>query len=1041
MKWQKDTPIRRIDNPSKIGQTTGVARPRAGLLYYGVRWADGTNDYVAEDQLELQGDIDDKDIFELIKASRYGRADDLRRNLTHVHLSGKLANLVYSMGVTNTDFYPHQYKPLLTLLESPASGLLIADEVGLGKTIEAGIVWTELRAREDMRRLLVICPAMLREKWRDELKNRFGIESTIVDARSLSEELIQSRENNSSKAWIASYQALRPPKSWQPGDELTKRPSGRQLLAKILDENSDENPLLDLAIFDEAHYMRNISSSAHKLGTLIQATSHYRILLSATPINLDNTDLFSLLKLCDPDHFQYPQNFQSLLTSNKPLVAARDAALRMNSTADEITENISKAAASEFFANSRQIASLLASPPTDFDLQDHRYRSELASSLERINLLGHVITRTRKRDVQIVRPKREVHPERVEMSHAERRFYNYVTDVTRDYAWQREISDGFLLATPQRQVCSCPAAFALAWLGNSSELIEDMKHQVIEECETLENGDNEILEDDIGATLKDFLLANRPRDLDLLELEKNDSKLIRLTKELRNFFKDKPNEKVIIFTSFRATAKYLCDKLDKCGMPSMLLWGGMATSKQELINEFRESRSLRILVSTEVASEGVDLQFSRLLVNYDLPWNPMRVEQRIGRIDRLGQNAKVIHIWNLFYRDTIDERIFTRLLSRLKIFQETLGELDPVIGDNIQKLESKLLTTRLTPDQENAEIERVALALENVRQRQEELEKNASQMMAHGGMILERISAARELSRRVTENDLIIYVADFLRRYVIGHQFLKLDENNEYSIQLSPDCAAELDEFCRRNNTLNQTRLCNGLPRICRFVNSLTTISKSFEIIHQFHPLIRFISYKLNQSEQIYYPLVALQKPKSNDQFEAGDYIFVVRKWSFSGVKEEEWLQVAVMPMSAGGVPVSDAMAETLINEARLYGEDWLGASVVYDSVTVAEKLDILEVYLSDSYKRVSGRKQDENADRLMLQLHGIEMQLNRDLSTLMNVLEIHRSKGRHKLIKATQGRIQKLNARMELKRQQVKKREILKPDDIPVCVGLLRVY
>jgi SNF2 family DNA or RNA helicase len=84
--------------------------------------------------------------------------------LTHVHLSGRLANLVYSMGVTNTEFFAHQYKPLLTLLESPADGLLIADEVGLGKTIEAGIIWTELRAREDMRRLLVVCPAMLREK-------------------------------------------------------------------------------------------------------------------------------------------------------------------------------------------------------------------------------------------------------------------------------------------------------------------------------------------------------------------------------------------------------------------------------------------------------------------------------------------------------------------------------------------------------------------------------------------------------------------------------------------------------------------------------------------------------------------------------------------------------------------------------------------------------------------------------------------------------------------------------------------------------------
>ena len=107
-------------------------------------------------------------------------------------------------------------------------------------------------------------------------------------------------------------------------------------------------------------------------------------------------------------------------------------------------------------------------------------------------------------------------------------------------------------------------------------------------------------------------------------------------------------------------------------MPSLLLWGNMATSKQDLINEFRERSDLRVLVATEVASEGVDLQFCRLLVNYDLPWNPMRVEQRIGRIDRLGQKAKVIHIWNLFYKETIDERIISRLLVRLRVFEQAL---------------------------------------------------------------------------------------------------------------------------------------------------------------------------------------------------------------------------------------------------------------------------------------------------------------------------------------------------------------------------------
>ena len=151
------------------------------------------------------------------------------------------------MGVTNTEFYPHQYKPLLTLLESPADGLLIADEVGLGKTIEAGIIWTELRAREDMRRLLIVCPAILKEKWRDELKLRFGIDAAIVDARTLADELAKSSSTGSAKAWIASYrEALRPPRGWRAGaDAPSRNASGRQVMAHLLDEHAEEEPLVD----------------------------------------------------------------------------------------------------------------------------------------------------------------------------------------------------------------------------------------------------------------------------------------------------------------------------------------------------------------------------------------------------------------------------------------------------------------------------------------------------------------------------------------------------------------------------------------------------------------------------------------------------------------------------------------------------------------------------------------------------------------------------------------------------------------------------
>lgn len=1039
MKWEKGSRVRRRDNPGKIGETTGNVRPRNGLNYYAVKWVDGVTDYVAEDQLEDVDELVTKDRFELIAAGRYGRSEDLRRSLTHVHLSGKLANLVYSMGITNTDFYPHQYKPLLTLLESPANGLLIADEVGLGKTIEAGIIWTELRAREDMRHLLVVCPAMLREKWRDELKLRFGIDATIVNARTLADELQSSSSTSPMKAWISSYQSLRPPKSWRPGSATTeKRPSARLGLTQLLDSSIDEEPLIDLVVFDEAHYMRNPESAAHRLGELLQQTSSHRVLLSATPINLDNNDLYYLLRLCDPDHFQYPSNFQELLLANRPLVDARDAALRLTSNAEEILSHVQAAFGSELLKNSRQLASLIADPPTDDQLKQPSYRAELAASLERVNLLGHVITRTRKRDVQVERPKRVVHQERIQMTSAERAFYEYVTEVTREYAWRRGISDGFLLATPQRQVCSCPAAFARAWLGDQTELIEDLIEQVEEEFEESED-DREY--EDIGASLREFLVANRPRDLNADELERSDSKLNRLTSELKSFFADHPDEKVILFTSFRVTARYLRDRLAALGIPSMLLWGGMSESKQDLINEFRDEEKLRVLVSTEVASEGVDLQFCRLLINYDLPWNPMRVEQRIGRIDRLGQKAQLIHIWNLFYKDSIDERIFVRLLERLRIFEQALGEPEPIVGETIKKLESKLLTERLSPEEEEEEIQRAAQALENVRKRQEELEKNASQMMAHGGLVLDRISAAQELSKRVTDSDLIIYVKDYLSRYAPGHQFLGLDQSNEFRIQLPPSTASDLEEFCRNTGLAGQTSLNSGLVRQCRFSNKLThQSSKAWEIIHQFHPIIRFISHKLREHDEAFYPVVATRIPASRSpDLERGDYLFAIRRWTFSGVSEEEWLQAAACRISTGDIVDGDR-ADTLVHQVRIDGGDWIEAANIVDSGIVSQRLDELEIHLDASYQRERQRKQDENFDRLMFQLHGLDMHVRRSLATLESVKERHMHSGRHGLAKATQGRIDKLIARTSLKREQVQRREKLQPDDSHVCAGLIRI-
>lgn len=1033
MHWEKGLEVRLSYNPGRIGTCTGTVRQSGTVIRVQVRFADGTMEYLPADDLEELKEANTDDPYELIAKGKYGRASDLRRNLTYVHLSGRLANLLYSMGVTETDFYPHQYKPLLTLLDSPANGILIADEVGLGKTIEAGLIWTELRARYDLRRLLVVCPAMLREKWRDELQRRFGIAAEILDAAGLRDALEKPRHTTAGgQACIISYQASRPPKDWRPGRQSNaKRPSARWRLAELLHDAAGSEPLVDLVIFDEAHYMRNPESAAYGLGTLLRDVSDYLVLLSATPINLHNEELFNLLRLVDPEHFRFRSEFKHMLQANQPLVRARDAALNPMATATEITELLSSAAKVPILQQSLQLKALRENPPTDEALADRGFRVALANTLERLNLLGSAVNRTRKREVQVKRAKRDVKRECVDMNDAERELYYAVTSLTREFAWQRDISDGFLLVTPQRLVASCPAAAAKAWISSDETWVSDIKDQYDVDDEDLTK----------SLSLTKFIRAHLPESISLETLQANDSKYQRLNKVLKDFFKSQPEEKVILFSTFRNTADYLTNRLNKDGIAACLVWGNMDRPKQEIIDEFKENQKLRVLVSTEVAAEGVDLQFCRVLINYDLPWNPMRVEQRIGRIDRLGQTADLIHIWNLYFANSIDDRIVSRLHDRLRIFEQALGEPEPVVGEVINRLESDLLTRKLTEDEENRMIEQAFLAIEVVRHQQEELEKTASQMIAHGGMLLEKIAAAQELSRRITEEDLLIYVRDFLNHQAPGHRFEQNpNEPNKVDIQLPAALAGELDMFLHRKGLLGQTMLASGELKQCLFLNRIAgSTSKTTERIHQFHPLIHFVSDRLKEANAHFYPLVSVVleiSPDSSD-LKAGYYVFCIKKWSFKGVKEEEVLAISVCRWGEK-IPLDQEESDRLVNFARLYGQDWLDAPDILDACGVDESLLLQEAHLDEQFRIAKTQKELENSDRAQFQLYGLDKHFTRLHESLEKVRAAHIEHGRKGLIKATQGKIDALSRRVEVQRERIRQREKVVPHSHFVCAGVL---
>lgn len=1041
MSLEAGSEVRSVDNPGRTGTITNRSpRKKPSGTYYQVRWSDGGVDYVHEEQLEGIETLDAMDPFSLVKEGRFGRARDLRRNLTYVHLSGKLANLVYAMGITNTDFYPHQYRPLLALLDSPINGMLIADEVGLGKTIEAGLIWTEFRARLDMRLLVVVCPAMLREKWRDELQSRFGVDARIVMAEEFLDSLKKARiRAGAGQALIISYQAARPERSWRGTEGATKaRESARNRLADFLLDHAEEDALIDMVVFDEAHYMRNSDSATWRLGELLQGVSHYQIMLSATPINLKNRDLFNLLRLLDPDQFADEIDFAQALEANQPLVAARDAALTHTSSVEDITTHLEAAAQHPRLETSHQLQYLLDNPPTDQSLEDRRFRVRLADSLERLNLLSHVITRTRKKDVQSERVRRDVHREGVEMTEEEQKVYELVTRLIRQYAMENGINDGFLLAGPQRQVTSCPAAAVQGWVQGSRNAAE-LDEEFMLEADSLGNSDPSVRD---LRPLRSYLSAAVSSEIDVAKLRSHDSKFERFCSVLSEHLQAFPDEKLIVFTSFRATARYLVERLHERGIPGTLIWGNQDQTKQEVITAFRKSPKSRVLVSTEVAAEGVDLQFCRVLVNYDLPWNPTRIEQRIGRIDRLGQQSPIIHIWNLYFNSTIDQRVITRLLDRLRLFEEALGESEAVVGEQIRHLESRILSRDLSPEEEEHELERTATALENIRRHREELERNAAHMMAHGQLVLERIEAADRLARRVTDRDLYVYVRDYLELYSPGHQFVQDGADPmRVDIEIPSSTRADFEEYLNREGLLGQTELC-AQARPCRFLNRISEKGRrGEEIIHQFHPLIRFISHDLKERNEHFYRLVAVRASQEDMGLNVatGIYVFYIRSWRFSGVRDEEVLAVAAAELSTGS-ELDEDLADQLVQLARLTGRAWVSAANELNSDTVLKRMDRLESSLEQAYREEVNRKRNENIDRARFQEESVRRHLNRRLPILKDVKQRHLENARESLARATQGQIDKLQARMEARLKRIRQKADVLPETDFVCAGVIQL-
>ena len=265
-----------------------------------------------------------------------------------------------------------------------------------------------------------------------------------------------------------------------------------------------------------------------------------------------------------------------------------------------------------------------------------------------------------------------------------------------------------------------------------------------------------------------------------------------------------------MFAFYRNTLSYLKERLEKDGIKSFLIQGGMKREeKSEILANFKNKQNVSILLSSEVGSEGIDLQFCRFIINYDLPWNPMKVEQRIGRLDRLNQKHETISIVNYSIQDTIEQYILEKLYQRIKIFENSIGDIEEILGEKTEELILELLDPFLTEEDLKQRAEETTLAIKSEMEQQRKLENEAMNLVAFSDFILGSINNSKEQGRWLKSGELISFVADFFKSEYPG-TVITHDKNNIgelYEINLSSEAKTDLKLFTQKHPFSTKTVL------------------------------------------------------------------------------------------------------------------------------------------------------------------------------------------------------------------------------------------
>ena len=517
----------------------------------------------------LEFDAGDARLVEDLARGVFEAAEDYQLNLaaTNLSLVGGFEALICLPLLRGVEHYPFQIRTALQVMRGMRGRALLCDEVGLGKTIEAGIILKEYQVRGLARRILVLTPPALVGQWRDEMREKFALDFTThedPEFRSLG------------------------PAAWERFDlviaslHTAKSPAHSEVIHR---------QSYDLVVLDEAHHVRNRNSVSWKFFNRVR--SRFALLLTATPVQNDLDELFNLITLLSPGQLKTPASFRR-----------------------------------------------------EFVERGDRRRPKNRTKLR--ELLMDVMVRNSRSQVSVVLPPRRATTRRLELTPDERALYDATTRLVRaQYGPRREGADsgsaGTLLArTLQAEAGSSAAALHATLAG-------------MRERGTLAGAAVDELCDQAAA---------------LTTSSKADALLGLLAES---------HDKVLVFTQYRETQRYLLRALARAGVAAAEFSGAAsAAEKDGQVAAFAGDR--RVMVSTDVGSEGRNLQFCHTLVNYDLPWNPMRIEQRVGRVHRIGQTEPV-RIFNLSSRGTVEDHVLQVLDEKLNMFELVVGELGEILGN------------------------------------------------------------------------------------------------------------------------------------------------------------------------------------------------------------------------------------------------------------------------------------------------------------------------------------------------------------------------